>query len=106
MGCPHPIYLTPTQEECDQLKDLASSRLERSGVHAGETGEGQYSDQRTSSGMFFDRGETPFIKQIEDRVAAWTLLPPDNGEGMQVLRYEVGEGMACIETEVFLRLTI
>jgi prolyl 4-hydroxylase len=24
---------------------------------------------------------------VEERIAAWTLLPAGNGEGMQVLRY-------------------
>lgn len=28
---------------------------------------------------------------IEERIAAWTLLPVHNGEGMQVLRYGPGQ---------------
>lgn len=26
--------------------------------------------------------------EVEERIAAWTLLPVTNGEGLQVLRYE------------------
>lgn len=28
---------------------------------------------------------------IEERIAAWTLLPVHNGEGLQVLRYGPGQ---------------
>lgn len=28
---------------------------------------------------------------IEERIAAWTLLPVGNGEGLQVLRYRNGQ---------------
>ncbi|KAL5217386.1 hypothetical protein ABZP36_018070 [Zizania latifolia] len=31
------------------------------------------------------------VARIEERIAAWTLLPPENGESMQILRYEHGE---------------
>jgi hypothetical protein len=90
------VTLLVHPEECDQLKELASSRLRRSGVSNSITGADEYSEIRTSSGMFFSRGETPLIKQIEDRVAAWTLLPPLHAEGMQILKYEVWVGLARI----------
>jgi len=76
-------------EECDQLKELAASRLRRSGVSNSITGADEYSDIRTSSGMFFNRGETALIRRVEARVAAWTLLPPGHAEGMQILKYEL-----------------
>lgn len=31
------------------------------------------------------------LAAIEDRIAAWTLLPVGNGEGLQVLRYINGQ---------------
>ncbi|KAF5192359.1 Prolyl 4-hydroxylase alpha subunit protein [Thalictrum thalictroides] len=31
------------------------------------------------------------VKGIEARVAAWTFLPPENGEAMQILHYENGQ---------------
>jgi hypothetical protein len=30
----------------------------------------------------------PRAAAVEDRIAAWTMLPAENGEGLQVLRYE------------------
>ena len=30
----------------------------------------------------------PFTAAVEEKIAAWTLLPVHNGEGLQVLRYE------------------
>lgn len=44
---------------------------------------------RTSSGMFFERGEDEVIARVERRVAALTMLPAINAEGMQVLHYQV-----------------
>ena len=85
-------------EECDQLKELASSRLRRSGVSNSITGADEYSDIRTSSGMFFNRGETALIRRVEARVAAWTLLPPGHAEGMQILKYEVGVRLADVRS--------
>ena len=28
---------------------------------------------------------------VEDRLAAWTQLPVENGEDLQILRYELGQ---------------
>lgn len=58
------------------------TRTPSAGVH-------KMSKVRTSSGMFFARAEDVVVKRIEDRVAAWTMLPSGNAEGMQVLRYVV-----------------
>lgn len=30
----------------------------------------------------------PPAAAVEERIAAWTMLPAENGEGLQVLRYE------------------
>lgn len=78
-----------TQEECDTLIQQATARLERSGVSNAETGAGGLSDIRTSSGMFYERGENPVVDRIEKRLAMWTMLPAENGEGIQVLRYQL-----------------
>jgi hypothetical protein len=75
--------------ECEEVKALAKDRLMRSGVSNAATGRREYSEIRTSSGMSFTRKELPLIERIERRVAAWTLLPPENAESMQVLKYEV-----------------
>eukprot|EP00252_Welwitschia_mirabilis_P015408 TRINITY_DN3387_c0_g1_i2.p1 TRINITY_DN3387_c0_g1~~TRINITY_DN3387_c0_g1_i2.p1 ORF type:complete len:318 (+),score=42.21 TRINITY_DN3387_c0_g1_i2:155-1108(+) len=80
-----------TDEECDHLISLAKSKLTRSSVADNESGEGQVSDIRTSSGTFIAKGKDEIISRIESKIAAWTFLPKENGEDIQVLRYEEGQ---------------
>ncbi|KAG2489492.1 hypothetical protein HYH03_011945 [Edaphochlamys debaryana] len=75
-----------SDEEADHIVSISEKRLARSGV-VGNEGGSKLSEIRTSFGVFLDRGEDPIVKRIEERIAAWTLMPMGNGEGMQVLRY-------------------
>uniref|UniRef100_A0A803MAW0 procollagen-proline 4-dioxygenase n=1 Tax=Chenopodium quinoa TaxID=63459 RepID=A0A803MAW0_CHEQI len=65
-----------SKEECEYLIKLASPRMEK---------------VRTSSGTFLARGRDKIIRTIEQRIADFTFLPVDHGEGLQVLHYEVGQ---------------
>lgn len=78
-------------EECDHLIYLARNKLEKSMVADNESGKSVLSEIRTSSGMFINKGQDEVIKAIEERIADWTFLPVENGEALQVLRYEHGE---------------
>lgn len=80
-----------TDEECDHLISLAKSELKRSAVADNLSGKGTLSDVRTSSGMFINKGKDSIVSGIEDKIAAWTFLPKENGEDLQVLRYEPGQ---------------
>ncbi|XP_008795106.1 probable prolyl 4-hydroxylase 4 [Phoenix dactylifera] len=80
-----------TDEECDHLISIAKSELKRSAVADNLSGKSKVSNVRTSSGMFISKGKDPIIDGIEDKIAAWTFLPKENGEDIQVLRYEHGE---------------
>ena len=82
-----PTNLLKTADECDHLINKALPKLARSGV-VGEAGAGEVSDIRTSDGMFFDRGEDDVVSRIENKISAWTLIPPGQGEGLQLLRYQ------------------
>jgi prolyl 4-hydroxylase len=82
-------FMTPA--ECDELISQAKSRLTRSRTFDPKTGESMENPIRTSHGMFFRRGETPLIAYIEQKISAITGVPIDHGEGLQVLRYEVGQ---------------
>ncbi|XP_020087345.1 probable prolyl 4-hydroxylase 4 [Ananas comosus] len=80
-----------TDEECDHLISLAKSELKRSAVADNLSGKSMLSEVRTSSGMFISKGKDPIVAGIEDKIAAWTFLPKENGEDIQVLRYEHGQ---------------
>jgi len=77
-------------EECDELIQAASPRLNRSLTVAVQTGGQEVNVDRTSDGMFFSRGETPLIQRIEARIAKLLNWPEINGEGLQVLHYQPG----------------
>uniref|UniRef100_A0A7N0UNX3 procollagen-proline 4-dioxygenase n=1 Tax=Kalanchoe fedtschenkoi TaxID=63787 RepID=A0A7N0UNX3_KALFE len=80
-----------SEEECDHMISLAKSELKRSAVADNVSGKSKLSEVRTSSGMFISKGKDPIIARIEERIAAWTFLPIENGEDIQVLRYEHGQ---------------
>ncbi|KAA8548542.1 hypothetical protein F0562_000191 [Nyssa sinensis] len=80
-----------TDEECDHLISLAKSELKRSAVADNVSGKSKLSEVRTSSGMFISKGKDPIVASVEDKIATWTFLPKENGEDIQVLRYEHGQ---------------
>ncbi|KAJ1427252.1 ShKT domain [Sesbania bispinosa] len=80
-----------TDLECDHLISLAKSELKRSAVADNLSGESKLSEVRTSSGMFITKNKDPIIAGIEDKISSWTFLPKENGEDIQVLRYEHGQ---------------
>lgn len=77
-------------EECDYLRSIAIPRLHVSTVVDAKTGKGIKSDVRTSSGMFLNHDERnyPMIQAIEKRISVYSQIPVENGELIQVLRYE------------------
>ncbi|KAK8507179.1 hypothetical protein V6N13_069972 [Hibiscus sabdariffa] len=80
-----------TDLECDHLISLAKSELKRSAVADNVSGKSKLSEVRTSSGMFIDKAKDPIVAGIEDKISTWTFLPKENGEGIQMLRYEHGQ---------------
>ncbi|XP_038903083.1 probable prolyl 4-hydroxylase 4 [Benincasa hispida] len=80
-----------TDLECDHLISLAKAELKRSSVADNLSGESKVSEVRTSSGAFIHKAKDPIVSGIEDKIAAWTFLPKENGEDIQVLRYEYGQ---------------
>lgn len=73
--------------ECEALIAAARPRLARSLTVAVETGGEELNADRTSEGMFFERGANELIGNIETRIATLLTWPIENGEGLQVLRY-------------------
>ncbi|MBK6867927.1 MAG: 2OG-Fe(II) oxygenase [Burkholderiales bacterium] len=79
-----------SDEECDALIEAAKPRMSRSLTVATKTGGEEINDDRTSQGMFFQRGETELVRRIEARIAKLLRWPVHNGEGIQVLQYVPG----------------
>ncbi|SEQ71157.1 2OG-Fe(II) oxygenase [Giesbergeria anulus] len=77
-------------EECDALIEAARPRMARSLTVATQTGGEEINADRTSNGMFFQRGESELIARIEARLAKIAHWPVENGEGVQVLHYGPG----------------
>ncbi|KAL4375973.1 hypothetical protein GQ457_02G042820 [Hibiscus cannabinus] len=82
-----------SNEECDYLRAIARPRLQISTVVDATTGKGIKSNVRTSSGMFLNPTERkyPMIQAIEKRISVFSQIPAENGELIQVLRYEKDE---------------
>lgn len=77
-------------EECDAIIESAKPRLARSLTVQTSTGGEELNPDRTSSGMFFNRGQTPEVTAVEARIARLVGWPVENGEGLQVLHYRPG----------------
>lgn len=77
-------------QECEELIELAKPRLARSLTVATKTGGEEVNADRTSNGMFFQRGENELVRRIEARIARLVNWPEENGEGLQILQYGPG----------------
>ena len=79
-----------SDEECAALIEMAAPRLARSLTVETKSGGEEVNADRTSNGMFFQRGENELIRRIEARIARLVNWPEENGEGLQVLHYRPG----------------
>ena len=77
-------------DECETLIADARRRLARSLTVETRTGGEMLNVDRTSDGMFFERGESDLVQRIEARIACLLNWPLEYGEGLQVLRYAPG----------------
>lgn len=80
-----------TEEECDHLINMAKATIKPSTTVDPETGEYIQVAARTSSGTYFSLRQTEIISNIEERIADIVGLPVENGEGLQVLNYQIGQ---------------
>ncbi|MDH6593202.1 prolyl 4-hydroxylase [Variovorax sp. TBS-050B] len=77
-------------EECEALIAAARVRLARSLTVETRTGGEVLNVDRTSEGMFFERGENECVARLEARIAKLLRWPLEFGEGLQILRYAPG----------------
>lgn len=80
-----------SKEECGQLIDMARPRLEAATTWDVQTRQRQVSNFRTNEFMFFLPQENELVRSIEERIAAATGYPIENGEGLQCARYHPGQ---------------
>ncbi|OVA15962.1 Oxoglutarate/iron-dependent dioxygenase [Macleaya cordata] len=80
-----------SKEECKYLIKIAKPRMKKSTVVDSKTGRSTDSRVRTSSGTFLRRGQDKIVSDIEKRIADFTFIPVEHGEGLQILHYEVGQ---------------
>ena len=77
-------------DECEGLIAAARERLARSLTVETQTGGEAINADRTSDGMFFERGENAIVTRLEARIATLLRWPLEYGEGLQILRYSPG----------------
>ncbi|HYS64105.1 MAG TPA: 2OG-Fe(II) oxygenase [Paraburkholderia sp.] len=74
-------------EECGEMIERSRHRLKRSTIVDPATGKEDVIRNRTSEGIWYQRGEDAFIEQMERRISSLMNWPVENGEGLQILRY-------------------
>ncbi len=78
--------------ECEHLIERTREQVQPSTTVDPETGGIIVVESRTSSSTHLQLGETPVVAAIEARIAEMAGLPVENGEGLQVLYYQPGQG--------------
>ena len=79
-----------SDDECEAMIALSRDKLRPSTVVDPELGGENLHADRSSEGVFFQRGESDLVTLIEQRIAALTQCPMEHGEGLQVLHYRQG----------------
>jgi prolyl 4-hydroxylase len=74
-------------EECDEVIERSRHRLKRSTIVDPATGQEDVIRNRTSEGIWYQRGEDAFIERLDQRIASLMNWPVENGEGLQILHY-------------------
>jgi prolyl 4-hydroxylase len=79
-------------DECKKIIQWSGGKMQRSFVVEKNTGKLEVSDVRRSDGCHFERGENSVVQRLEQRIAALTGIPIEQGEPLQILHYhETGE---------------
>lgn len=78
-------------EECEELINGVEHKIEQSTVVDEILNKAVPHSARTSSGSYYYRGQTELVARVEERIAKLLNWPVESGEGLQVLKYEVGQ---------------
>ena len=77
-------------EECDRLIEMSRAKLQRSTIVDPTNGQHKVITARGSSGTHFALNENAFISSLDRRIAELMHWPMENGEGLQILNYQIG----------------
>lgn len=80
-----------TDEECELMINGVKDKIKRSKTIDDTTGKSSEHEARTSSGSYYACGENDYIKKIEDRISKLVNWPMEKSEGIQVLKYGIGD---------------
>ena len=84
-----------SEAECDHMVEVAKPKVERATVQHIDPKTGARSsvvgEHRTSWGVFLKRRQDAIQRELEERTAILTGVPPSRFEDVQVLRYEKGQ---------------
>jgi prolyl 4-hydroxylase len=75
-------------DECGEMIERSRHRLKRSTTVNPDTGNEDVIRNRTSEGIWCQRGEDAFIEKLDRRIASLMNSPVENGEGLQILHYD------------------
>jgi prolyl 4-hydroxylase len=93
--CEHPsVWVAEdflSTDECNQIIHAATSRMSPSHIYDTKTGKDIISEVRTSLLTFLKREENKLAELIEEELAALLQVPPEYGEPLQVLNYQIGQ---------------
>ncbi|MFL9893931.1 2OG-Fe(II) oxygenase [Paraburkholderia sp. RL17-381-BIF-C] len=74
-------------DECAEMIERSRHRLKRSTTVNPDTGKEDVIRNRTSEGIWYQRGEDSFIERMDRRISSLMNWPVENGEGLQILHY-------------------
>ncbi|MFM0736166.1 2OG-Fe(II) oxygenase [Paraburkholderia xenovorans] len=74
-------------DECSEMIERSRHRLKRSTTVNPATGKEDVIRNRTSEGIWYQRGEDSFIELLDRRISSLMNWPVENGEGLQILHY-------------------
>lgn len=77
-------------DECDALVRMSAEKLQRSTIVDPATGQYRVIEDRKSSGTYFRINENELVSRIDRRISDVMHWPVENGEGIQILNYQVG----------------
>ena len=77
--------------QCAHLINLAQEQLRPSTVLDHDTAGDRVIAERNSWQTSLTVGQDPMVAEIEQRLAQHLGMPVENGEGLQIVRYEIGQ---------------